>query len=403
MIQCPFSTKIEYNSSKMKCNIYTYTNMAETSDESLLTVEQFIAIIDEDVDYVKNFKTGTSQRKRGETLDEIDTDSNEPLLQEEQRYCLFPIKYHDIFDEYKTQQKSLWIPEEISMDKDREDFEKLVKDTLPPDEIEMGKNIQTFVKNVLGFFATSDGVVLVNIMDNFSKEVKIMEAQCAYQVQGCIETIHSEVYSRLIDEIISDNDEKLKLYNAVNTMPCIESKTKWALIWANSKTPFAQRLVAFAVVEGIFFSGSFCAIYWLKQKNIMPGLTQSNEFIARDEALHCRLALLLYRRYIVNKLPQTLLHKIVMDAVTIEKEFIIETLQCKLIGMNSDLMSQYIEFVADILIESFGCEKIYHSTNPFSFMDNINLVLKSNFFETRVTTYKTPDLSGLHDDADDDF
>jgi len=344
----------------------------------MLGIEKFCEILNTDTNY----------QKKDYMYDELNI--QEPLLLEEQRLCLAPIKHPDIWNLYKKQLDSFWTREEIDLSKDYNDFKKL------------DKNTQYFIKYILAFFATSDGSVFLNLMENFTKEVKIMEAQICYQFQGMMEAIHSEVYSLMIEELIKDENEKLNLFNAINTIPCIKKKANWAQIWGNSKTIFAQRLIAFSIVEGIFFSGSFCAIYWLKQKNILPGLTQSNEFIARDEAQHCEYACLLYSK-IINKIPEEIVKRMITDAVKIEKEFIIESLPCKLIGMNSVLMSQYIEFIADKLSRNLGYSKIYNVSNPFPFMENINLNLKSNFFETRTTTYQKPDLTNTTIEISEDF
>lgn len=322
--------------------------------------------------------------------DKVISSKPEPLLIEEQRYSLSPIKHLDIWSLYKKQLRSFWTREEIDLSKDYDDYQKL------------DENTRYFIKYVLAFFATSDGSVFLNILDNFSKEVKIMEAQICYQFQATMEGIHSEVYSLMIEELIKDNMEKQTLFDAIHTIPCIKIKAEWALKWGNSDTSFAQRLIAFAIIEGIFFSGSFCAFYWIKQQNILPGLTMANEFIARDEGMHCEFACLLYSK-IENKITQTIVHKMVNDAVLIEKEFITESLPCKLIGMNSDLMRNYIEFIADTLLINLGYDKIYNSRNPFTFMENINIELKNNFFEHRTTTYQKLDISKIDTTLTYDF
>jgi ribonucleotide reductase beta subunit family protein with ferritin-like domain len=350
----------------------------------MLEVEKFCEILEIDRENIKKIKKYYSDDDLKNNL------VIEPLLMEEQRLCLAPIKHHDIWQLYKKQLDSFWTREEIDLSKDYDDFKKL------------DKNTKYFIKYILAFFATSDGSVFLNLMENFTKEVKIMEAQICYQFQGMMEAIHSEVYSLMIEELIKDENEKEELFNAIEKIPCIKRKAEWGQIWATSKTKFAQRLIAFAIVEGIFFSGSFCAIYWLKQQNILPGLTQSNEFIARDEAQHCEYACLLYSK-IINKIPEVTVKQMIIDAVRIEKEFIIESLPCKLIGMNSTLMSQYIEFIADKLIQNLGYSKIYNVLNPFPFMENINLNLKSNFFETRTTSYQKPDLTNISVEISEDF
>lgn len=345
-----------------------------------------------------NFETELLNRERELLSREYDynssrtslTDENEVLLIEKQRLCLYPLRYDDIWALYKKQEKGFWTREEVDLSKDYSDFYKLDEPT------------QYFIKHVLGFFATSDGSVFLNLMDNFSKEVKILEAQICYQYQGFIECVHSEMYSELIECIIKDENERNNLFNAINTIPCIKRKTEWAQTWAKSDTKFAQRLVAFAIVEGIFFSGSFCAIYWLKQKNIMPGLTQSNELIARDEGAHTEFACLLYSK-IVNKLPESIVHDMIKDAVAIEEEFINVSLPCKMIGMNSELMTQYIRFIADNLVVNLGYSKIYNSKNPFGFMENINIPIKGNFFEHRITSYQKPDITNTKCEISEDF
>lgn len=307
--------------------------------------------------------------------------TKEPLLIEEQRFTLFPILHHDIYEEYKTQRRAFWIPDEIDFSKDKNDWDKLNKDE------------QYFIKNILAFFAASDGIVSLNLMDNFTKEVKILEAQMCYSVQTTIEGIHNETYSIMIDNLIEDENDKIKLFEAVKDVPCVKKKSEWALKWTNSDTEsFVKRLVAFTIVEGIFFSGSFCAIFWLKNRNILPGLTISNEFIARDEGLHCAFGCLLYSK-IINKLPEKIVKDMIVDALNIEKEFINESLPCRLIGMNSILMNQYLEFVADRLLVQLGYSKLFNVSNPFPFMDNISVEGKTNFFEHRVSQYQKADIS----------
>jgi ribonucleoside-diphosphate reductase beta chain len=346
----------------------------------MLNIQKFNQILRDDRKHIKKIKKCYN----------TDLDDPEPLLMEEQRLCLYPIRHQDIWKLYKEQEGSFWTREEVDLSRDYADFKKLDQST------------QYFIKYILAFFATSDGSVFLNLMDNFSREVKILEAQICYQFQGMIEAIHSEMYSEMIECLIKDEKEKLALFDAINTIPCIKRKAEWAQSWAGSKTKFAQRLIAFAIVEGIFFSGSFCAIHWLKQKNIMPGLTQSNEFIARDEGSHTKFACLLYSK-IVDKLPETIVHSMIIDAVRIEEEFIIESLPCKLIGMNSDLMSQYIKFVADSLSVCLGYNKIFSKTNPFDFMENINISVKGNFFEHRITSYQKPDLTNTTTEISEDF
>ena len=301
--------------------------------------------------------------------------NEEPLTRENSgRFVLFPIKYADMWDMYKKQVAVFWKAEEIDLSKDYIDWEKL------------NDNEKYFIKNILAFFAGSDGIVLENLAERFMSEVQIPEARCFYGFQLMMENIHSETYSLLIDSYVKDKEEKIKLFNAIDTIPCVSKKAKWAQKWISSDTIFSKRLIAFAAVEGIFFSGSFCAIFWLKNRGLMPGLTFSNELISRDEGLHTDFAVLLYG-YIVNKLKQEEIEKIICDAVNIEKEFITESLPCNLIGMNRDLMIEYIEFVADRLIVQLGYKRVYNSKNPFPFMEMISLEGKTNFFEKRVGEY----------------
>jgi ribonucleotide reductase beta subunit family protein with ferritin-like domain len=307
-------------------------------------------------------------------------DNDEPLLQEEQRFCLFPIKHYDIWELQEKQASLFWRAVEIDFSKDLSDWESL------------DDNTKFFIKNILAFFAGSDSIVNLNIMHNFTKDISILEAQHFYQFQSMMENEHSLVYSLQIETLIKDEEEKNKLFNALITIPCITNKMKWCIEWLSNGDRFAKRLIAFAIVEGIFFSGSFCAIYWIKEKNILPGLTTSNEFISRDEGLHCEFACLLYSK-LINKLNEEEIHDIISKAVEIEKEFITESLPCKLIGMNSDLMKQYIEFVADRLLNMLGYNKIYNSKNPFQFMEKISIDQKTNFFERRVTEYAKVNLN----------
>jgi len=300
------------------------------------------------------------------------------LLEQEpdNRYVLFPIKYPKIWEAYKKQMACFWTAEEIDLTKDLVDWNKLNDDE------------KHFIKNVLAFFAGSDGIVLENLIERFMNDIKIPEARCVYSWQAMIENVHSETYSLLIDTYIKDEKEKQKLFNAIDTIPCVSKKAKWALKWIGDKNSnFATRLLAFACVEGIFFSGSFCAIYWLKQRGLMPGLTFSNELISRDEGMHCDFACLLYSM-IEHKLNEDTVHGIVKEAMNMEKEFIINSLPCNLIGMNSKKMIEYLQYVADRLVVKLGYSKIYNSDNPFSFMELISLNSKANFFEKRNADYR---------------
>ena len=302
---------------------------------------------------------------------------SEPLLDpNEQRFTLFPIRHQDIWDCYKKQQASFWTAEELDLSKDKSDWDN-----------KLNNDERYFIKHILAFFAGSDGLVNMNLLERFTTDVKVLEAQIAYTYQASMESVHSEVYSLLIDTYIDNLQEKDRLFNAIETIPCIKKKAEWAMKWIKSDDSFSKRLIAFAIVEGIFFSGAFCAIYWLKTRGLMPGLTSSNEFIARDEGEHCLFACLLYSK-IVNRLDESIVHSIVKDAVDIEKEFIIESLPCRLIGMNSEQMTKYIEYVTDRLLTQLGYSKMYNAVNPFDFMEKIGLEGKTNFFEKRVTQYQ---------------
>jgi len=300
----------------------------------------------------------------------------EPLLEDNpNRFCAFPIKYSAIWEMYKKAEASFWTAEEIDLSSDVKDWE-----TLKPGE-------KHFIKYVLAFFASSDGIVLENLAVRFMREIQIPEARSFYGFQIAMEGIHSEVYSLLIDTYVRDTEEKNGLFNAIQTIPIIKKKGDWALKWISSEKSFAERLIAFACIEGIFFSGSFCAIFWLKKRNLMPGLTFSNELISRDEGLHRDFACLLYK-HLNNSLDASVVHEIVREAVEIEKEFVCESLPVSLIGMNKELMSQYIEFVADHLLATLGLEKLYNKSNPFDWMELISLQGKTNFFEKRVADYQ---------------
>jgi ribonucleotide reductase beta subunit family protein with ferritin-like domain len=300
----------------------------------------------------------------------------EPLLQEDpNRYVMFPIKDNDIWKMYKKQEDLFWRAEEIDLSKDTKDWEILTDDE------------KHFVSMILAFFAASDGIVLENLGVRFMNEVQLSEARAFYGLQIAMESIHSITYSTLIDTYIKDREQKDKLFNALHEYECIKKKGDWAIKWINDKkSTFATRLVAFACVEGIFFSGAFCAIYWLKKRGLMPGLTFSNELISRDEALHTEFAVLLHNK-LEKPLKKQKIHEIISEAVSIELEFINDALPCRLIGMNQVLMKQYIEFVADRLSLQLGGDKIYESKNPFEWMENISIETKTNFFEDRVSEY----------------
>lgn len=301
----------------------------------------------------------------------------EPILaKNNDRFVLFPIQHDDIWQFYKKSEASFWTAEEIDLAQDLVDWTEKLND----DE-------RHFIKHVLAFFAASDGIVNENLAENFLAEVQYTEAKFFYGFQIAIENIHSETYSLLIDTYIKDSKEKEYLFNAIDTIPCVKKKADWALRWIDEGS-YAERLIAFAAVEGIFFSGSFCSIFWLKKRGLMPGLSFSNELISRDEGLHCDFACLLYNNHLVNKLSKDTVSKIITDAVEIEKEFVTDAIPVKLIGMNADLMVQYIEFVADRLLGELGCDKVYNTANPFDFMDMISIQGKTNFFEKRVAEYQ---------------
>ena len=311
------------------------------------------------------------------------------LVENPNRYVMFPIEDADIWKSYKKQMDCFWRAEEVDLSKDYKDWEKLTD------------NEKYFIKMVLAFFAASDGIVLENLGMRFMSEVQMPEARAFYGFQIMMENIHSEMYSLLIDSYIKNDDEKDKCFKAIENFPCIKKKADWAIKWINDKrSAFATRLVAFACVEGIFFSGSFCAIYWLKKRGLMPGLTFSNELISRDEGMHTDFAVLLYSK-LQKKISKSRIYEIIKEAVEIEKEFICDALPCRLIGMNSNLMSQYIEFVADRLVVQLGYEKIYNVGNPFDFMEMISIEGKTNFFEKRVGDYSLS--SSKKDDSAFDF
>ncbi|PVH99461.1 hypothetical protein DM02DRAFT_615069 [Periconia macrospinosa] len=327
--------------------------------------------LDDDVVDASEKKLTTAETIKAEEADE-------PLLQENpQRFVMFPIKYHDVWQMYKKAEASFWTAEEIDLSKDLHDWNKRLND----DE-------RFFISHVLAFFAASDGIVNENLVERFSGEVQIPEARCFYGFQIMMENIHSETYSLLIDTYISEPKQRNYLFNAIDNIPCIRKKADWALRWISDKnSTFATRLIAFAAVEGIFFSGSFASIFWLKKRGLMPGLTFSNELISRDEGMHTDFACLLYS--LLKKHPsRELVESIICEAVEIEKEFLTEALPCALLGMNSTLMCQYIEFVADRLLLTLGVPKYYNATNPFDFMENISLAGKTNFFEKRVGDYQ---------------
>lgn len=312
----------------------------------------------------------------------------EPILQENKnRFVIFPIKHHDIWEWYKKMEASFWTAEEIDLHQDLTDWNNKLND----DE-------RYFIKHILAFFAASDGIVNENLAENFVNEVQYAEAKFFYGFQIMMENIHSETYSLLIDTYVKDEAEKTELFNALEVFPAIAKKGEWALKWIESDS-FAERLIAFAAVEGIFFSGAFCSIYWLKKRGLMPGLTFSNELISRDEGVHCDFAVHLHNHHLVNKVPKERIKEIIVDALDIERQFITESLPVSLIGMNAALMTQYLEFVADRLLVELGCERVYGSANPFDFMDMISLQGKTNFFEKRVAEYQKSGVMNNDSDA----
>jgi len=309
-------------------------------------------------------------------------DLDEPLLQENpKRFVMFPLQDLEIWAMYKKHVASFWTAEEIDLSHDTKDWQKLTEDE------------KYFIKHVLAFFAASDGIVLENLMGNFGIQLQLPEARCFYAFQGAMENIHSETYSLLIDTYVQDPAEKNRLFEAMHNMPAIAAKAEWAIKWMSKKASFAQRLVAFAAVEGIFFSGSFCALFWLKKRGLMPGLTFSNELISRDEGLHTDFACLLYGK-LRKKLDAQVVHEIIRDAVKSEIEFVTEALPVNLIGMNAPLMSSYIKFVADRLLHALGCPKLWRVQNPFDWMEMISLQGKTNFFEKRVGEYQRANVVG---------
>mmetsp|Transcript_38329 Transcript_38329/g.84086 ORF Transcript_38329/g.84086 Transcript_38329/m.84086 type:complete len:352 (-) Transcript_38329:201-1256(-) len=319
------------------------------------------------------FSSGQLSRVSAEYRELEKTD---PLLREsDRRWVMFPVQNPEIWEMYKKHQACFWTAEEIDLSHDNTDWEQLSD----PE--------RHFIKHVLAFFAASDGIVLENLAGQFSTEIQLPEARAFYGFQIAMENIHSETYSLLIEQYIRDPAEKDRVFNAIETMPPVQEKAQWAVQWMNRESSFAERIVAFAAVEGILFSGSFCAIYWLKKRGLMPGLTFSNELISRDEGLHTEFACLLYRT-LQNPLPEDVVHTIVRGAVDVERRFICEALSCDLIGMNSELMSRYIEFVADRLLEALGHTKLFGAVNPFDWMELISLQGKTNFFEKRVGEYQ---------------
>jgi ribonucleoside-diphosphate reductase beta chain len=320
------------------------------------------------------------------------TTQNEPILKENpNRFVLFPIEHNDIWDIYKKAEASFWTAEEIDLHQDVTDWENKLTD----DE-------RYFVKHILAFFAASDGIVNENLAENFVNEVQYTEAKFFYGFQIMMENIHSETYSLLIDTYVKDPKERDKLFNAIENFDAIKKKADWALKWIDSPS-FAERLIAFAAVEGILFSGAFCSIFWMKKRGLLPGLTFSNELISRDEGMHCDFAVHLHNEHLINKVPKERIIQIIKEALDIEREFITESLPVDLIGMNSRLMEQYLEFVTDRLLTELNCPKSYNSENPFDFMDMISLEGKTNFFEKRVSDYRKAGVGMEQETKEDSF
>jgi len=349
--------------------MYNKENIITANNKMALKLEQkMLKPMDHEIEEIKKAKPFTPDTNY----------EDEPLLRENpRRFVLFPIQYPDIWKMYKQAEASFWTAEEVDLAADVAHWEEKLK----PQE-------RYFISHVLAFFAASDGIVNENLIECFSQEVQIPEARSFYGFQIAIENIHSEMYSLLIETLIKDPVEKDNLFNAIETMPCIQKKAVWALKWINKqRASYAERIIAFAAVEGIFFSGSFAAIFWLKKRGLMPGLTFSNELISRDEGLHCDFACLMFK-HLKNKPTEERVKEIIMDAVKIEQEFLTESLPCDLLGMNKGLMKQYIEFCADRLLNALGCSKVWNKENPFDFMENISLARKANFFESRVSDYQ---------------
>tara|TARA_B110001452_G_scaffold236862_1_gene216379 strand:- start:9630 stop:10604 length:975 start_codon:yes stop_codon:yes gene_type:complete len=317
------------------------------------------------------------------------------LLPEEKRLSLFPIRYPEVWSRYKTAFSALWVPGEVDLSEDSKHWAKLTADE------------RHFLSHVLAFFATSDGIVCDNLAERFSRDVAIREVKCFYDLQKMMENVHNEMYSLLIDTLIQDPVEQLRLFNAIDEIPCVSKKARWAQRWIESAEDFQTRLVAFCIVEGVFFSGSFAAIFWMKKRGLLPGLCVSNTLIARDEAMHQEFAAFLYKEMVVDKIPESKIHAIMADAVDHEVEFVCEAIPVSLIGMNSDDMCTYIRFVADRLLIQLGVKKLYHATNPFEWAVMQGMENKTNFFEQRVSEYKKAGVATTRSDhsfaLDEDF
>lgn len=372
-------TETEVTASMQKMGVMEKKMIAASSTDKKQEQDQFVR----EAESPETHTAPAPSLGQSNDTEDRSQEPQEDLLVPQQRYTLFPLQHHDIWELYKKQLASFWTREEIDFSQDRQQWDNL-----------LDENEHKFIKHVLAFFAGTDTIVALNLMDNFCKEVEVLEAQIAYTFQAMMEGIHSEVYSVMIDTYITDPKEKAEVFHDMGNVKSVWHKMQWAEKWSlNSETsPFSNRLVAFAIVEGLFFSGAFCAIYWLKQRNLLPGLTKSNEFIARDEGMHTDFACLLYSKLKYTRMSEEQVHAMFRDAVDVEKEFINESIPCRLIGMNSELMSQYIEFVADMLLEKLGYTKLFGSRNPFPFMDMIGLIGRSNFFEERPSQYQRADV-----------
>jgi len=361
-------------------------------EKSHIQDHEMMRIRGRNIDLVEDLpsKQTKNENPRNNTYSKKRVQDEYLLTENPNRYVMFPIQDNDIWRMYKKQEDCFWRVEEIDFSKDIDDWNKLTTQE------------QHFIKMILAFFAASDGIVLENLASRFMNEIQLPEARAFYGFQIMMENIHSITYSTLIDTYIKNEDEKIKTFRALDHYPCIKKKADWAIKWIHDKRScFATRLIAFAIVEGIFFSGAFCSIFWLKKRGLMPGLTFSNELISRDEGLHTEFAVLLYKK-LKNKIQKKRVYDIIREAVEIEKEFIIEALPCRLIGMNSSLMGRYIEFVADRLSTQLGYDKIYNTKNPFDFMEMISVEGKTNFFEKRVSEYSLATINKGGEDAFED-
>lgn len=356
-----------------------------------LSISEFSNIVTKNCSKSISLVDANTAKKELNIVTNMDYDEN--ILKEQHRLSVHPIQHQDLWNLYLKQRASFWVPEEVSLADDRNDFEKL------------NSYEQKFIKNILAFFSTADGLVIDNITESLFSKCNVLEIEYLYRWQISMEQIHADMYGQMLREIVTDDEERKSLTDSISNIPCIAEKNSWGRKWACSSAPFVQLLVANAIVEGISFSGSFCAIYWIRKKNLMKGLTTSNEFISRDENMHCETAYHIYTKYIKHKLPEEVVFEMVADAVNVEKKFINDSLQCDLIGMNTTLMGQYIEYIADVLLQNLEHNVLYGTKNPFDFMVNINMQKKENFFEVRVTNYNKggdDDVEEKNDEDSDD-